>query len=92
MIFKIGDVVRIKDNASEIHHKGVGFAPNMNKFCGGTFVVRSITEDGCYKLEDVKANNDYVNLDGYWKWAEEWLEENIEIKDIEESEVMSLFE
>ena len=92
MKFKIGDVVRIIDNAWEIPHKSVGFPRDMNKFCGGSFVVRSITEDGCYKLEDVKADSDYVNLDGYWKWAEEWLEENREIKDIEESEMMSLFE
>ena len=92
MIFKVGDVVRIKDNASEIHHERLGFAPEMNKFCGNPFVVRDITADGYYKLENVKDDRGYINFDGYWKWAEEWLEENIEIKDIEESEVMSLFE
>ncbi len=92
MIFKTGDVVRIKDNASEIHHQYLGFAPEMNKFCGKSFVVKCTTADGHYKLENVKSDYDYVNLDGYWKWAEEWLEENKEIKDIEESEVMSLFE
>lgn len=92
MIFKIGDVVRIKDNAWEIGHKHLGFPVDMNEFCGKPFVVREITVDGYYKLENVKADNDYINGDGHWKWAEEWLEENKEIKDIEESEVMSLFE
>ena len=92
MNFEVGDVVRVKDDAWSLVHRFLAFADPMNEFCGRTFTIKEITTDGFYKLEDVKSSNEYLNGNGYWKWAEEWLEENVEMEDVEESEVMELLE
>ena len=85
MSFEVGDVVKIKDNAWALVHRFLAFADPMYEFLGRIFTIREITEDGYYKLEDVKSDDIYLNDDGYWEWAEEWLEENAETEDVEEN-------
>lgn len=90
MNYNVGDTVTIKENAWNIDHPRINFAAPMKKFCSGTYVVREII-DNCYKLEDVKSDDSYMNYDGYWKWVEEWIEESSDLPDVNESEIMSLF-
>ena len=75
MKYQIGDLVRIKDNAYEIHSDCLNFAsPAMDKFCGETFTIRSYYYDYAYKLDGVTSSDDKINEDGYWVWCDEWLE------------------
>ena len=94
MKYNIGDRVRIKESAWTIKHPSVAFASEMCKFCGNEYIVRNITTDDCYKLEEVRANSSGINGDGYWKWVEEWIEDpfgvQLDVKDFEEDELVSL--
>lgn len=95
MKYNVGDRVRIKENAWAIDHPTTAFAREMREFCGNEYTVRKITTDNCYKLEEVRADSNGINGDGYWKWVEEWIEDpfgvQLDVKDFEEDELVSLF-
>ena len=92
-MYAAGDFVRIKENAFEIE-TGVGVVPEMKQFLGGVYAVREkcLSESESYKLEEVYKPDSDVNGDGYWMWAEEWLEP-AEVSKIEvtEDDFMNMF-
>ena len=93
MKYQVGEYVKIKENAKDIYAPSVCFAsPGMDKFCGNVYQIRKYYSKECYFLEDVKSTDDTVNGDGYWIWAEEWLEPvGEDYSDIENDEIMNLF-
>ena len=79
-MFEVGEKVKIKDNAYEIDGRGLGFASEMKKYCGGEYVIRAVDIGHFYKLENVFADEKdldgyLMNGDGYWLWCDAWLEE-----------------
>ena len=91
-MFNVGDYVYIKKNAFEIKTK-TGTNNEMKPYLGGTYKVRSICNDGVsYKLEEVYKEDSTINGDGYWMWAEEWLEPSSITKiEVTEDDFMNMF-
>ena len=89
--FKIGDVVKIKENADKIHSGSLYFAKDMKKYLGECFTVKEICNDE-YKLECVYCERYKPNDDEYWLWAKEWLEPApaINFDNINSSDVLEL--
>ena len=82
--FKIGQKVRIIDNLIEKDHFP-GVTPEMRAMEGKECTIKFVPSlyDECYRLEEDE---------GSWFWAEDWLEEPYpELKDIKESELLSIF-
>ena len=96
-MFEVGDLVRVKDNAYEIGHSYIDFPSDMNQYCGHEYKVLKAQKRASgltvYKLENVTADNNAMNGDGYWIFVEEWLEKvnetNIEIDDKELEEMFN---
>lgn len=86
--FKVGDVVTIVTDLEQRDHPP-GVATEMLKCQGKSYTIRVAPTKGCnyYKLLD-----DEHEASG-WSWAEDWFEEAYpELNDIEESDLMSMFE
>ena len=93
--FAVGDFVRILPNAKEIDSPGIAFVDEMEKYCGGIYKVWKIDNiRRAYKLEDVKADSEFINGDGHWLWDDIWLDHATPIKEIsiKEDEIMAMFE
>ena len=94
-MFDVGDIVRIKPDADTIRTDYLGFANLMRKYLGTECVVHSVDTKSLgpdrpiYKLEKVIDDvNKNTNGDGYWVFAEEWLESNpIEIEEVTSTEI-----
>lgn len=91
MKYKAGEYVRVRSmTEEEKSNESIGWATEMNQYCGGCYKIRYIGSDGFYRLETVY--RDGINEDGYWMFVEDWLEpeDNTEY-DIHVEEVMTLF-
>lgn len=92
MHFKVGDIVRVKDNAYDLDGNGIGFATAMKEYCGKTFVVKYVTDEetpAAYHLEGCSDETD-----GYdWWFAENWLDyyDENEYSDIDEARLEEVF-
>lgn len=79
MSLEVGDVVRVKDLGSilktlsssrDTHYvfngerRNIHFAEEMEKYCGQTYTVVKVRDDGVYELSI---------LDEYWVFIEKWL-------------------
>jgi len=93
MKYAVGDLVYIKENAPEI--KGcVNFAGPMRTYLATTHKIIKLDASGrnAYKLDGATSGDTLINFDGYWLWAEEWLEPaGSEFEDISEKEMYDLF-
>ena len=82
-MFKVGDSVRVKENANAIRSRVVTFVPLMEKYLGKEFTVRSNGE--YYTLNEAVSIGEH-----YWRFDESWLEPynnteiNIKENDFEE--------
>lgn len=83
-MFKVGDIVKVKENANSIY--GLGFNADMIKYRGKTFEISKINardRQGWYYLDGCNSNY------GSWIFDESWLELiktndfNVEEKEIE---------
>lgn len=75
MEYKKGDIVRVKVNANEIDDYYIGWANEMNKYLGKELTVYECYKycnSTVYKLEEAYYGT--VNGDGYWQFAECWIE------------------
>lgn len=95
-MFVVGDRVRIKSCFSEDIKDRFTFNSKMKEYLGKESVIRSVASWG-YKLEDVYDKTpeyDFlVNGDGYWIWAEEWLEDACSpISDVSDSDMEMMFQ
>jgi len=92
-MFNVGDIVKIKENANTIFVKGLTFNTWMLSYLGQEHVIHS-GNDNRWKLENVGNWDKMVNNDGYWLWANDWLEPvyKTEIAETTEEELISLFE
>lgn len=93
MKLQVGDRVRIKDNAYEIKDDNVCFADEMKIFCGQEHKIKAVGRY-YYKLEDVTWQGyPYINNDGHWIWAEDWVEYVDSVKvTITDDELLGVFE
>ncbi len=67
MKYKVGDKVRVKkDLVADRIYGYVVFVNDMEKYCGKTVTIKSITESGRYKLEEDSAKR---------YWTDEMLED-----------------
>lgn len=87
-MFKIGDLVRIKENFWLYPTTTkLGYNDKMKEMQGQDYIVEQKNVSGCkyyYRL----AVADYKH---YWVWDEAWLEPTIEIKDVYTDELDLLF-
>ena len=95
-MFVIGDRVRIKSYLSEDMKDSITFNSKMKEYLGKESIVISVESRG-YKLEDVydktPAGRFPINGDGYWVWAEEWLEDACPpISDVSDSDMEMMFQ
>ena len=91
MKYKAGEYVRVRQvTEDEKNNKAVGWANEMNQYCGGCYKIRYVGSDGFYRLETVCRNG--INDDGYWMFVDDWLEpeDNTEYN-IQDGDVMKLF-
>ena len=92
MKYQIGEKVRIKKNAKDMITDVLFISPEMDVYCGNIYEVKD-SISGMYKLEGVTAYDSTINNDGYWWWAEDWLEPaDDDYSEIENDEIMNLFE
>ena len=86
--FKVGDIVTIAtDLEQKVHPPGV--TTEMLTCQGKSYTIRSVPTKSCnfYTLLDDE------HMASGWSWAEDWFEEPYpELNDIEESDLMSMFE
>ena len=80
--YKVGDWVTIVTDLEQRRH-APGVNGDMLALQGQTFRVRRapIVKGDVYSLEGTG-----------WSWAEDWLEKPVDMKDVEESELLSMFE
>lgn len=92
MKLQVGDRVRVKENAYEIETGYIFFANDMKKFCGKEFVINAVG-DNFYKLEGAYCPScPSLNNDGYWIWAEDWVEYVDSVKvTITNDELLNIF-
>lgn len=92
-MFEVGELVKIKKGASKIDHPVIGYSDEMKDYEGEIHQIVGIGEfcdAKYYKLEDVAVEG--VNSDGYWMWAEEWLEPAFVTKiEVTEDDFMNMF-
>ena len=92
-MYNVGDKVRIKENANEIHAKGVAWVSSMNKYLGREFTIRSLAGNRFYLLDGCHICDGTSDSDYYW-FGSEWLElvEDCFINEIETNDLLSLFQ
>lgn len=77
-MFKVGDVVRIREGLKWIYYDGLNCAPQMVKFKGLTCVITAISWNSKYILRDIKTNltlgyDEGVNAGEGWYWNDAML-------------------
>lgn len=80
--YKVGDWVTIVTDLNQRAHSP-GINGDMLAHQGQTFRVKHVPKynGGTYALEGIG-----------WSWTEDWFEEPVDMKDVEESELLSVFE
>ena len=86
MKYKVGDRVKVKEDARKIKDPDIAFVEEMYWYSGKEFTVRSIEETWyypgkLYTLEGAEHSNNQ-----YWKFSELWLE-NADIEIVLKEEV-----
>ena len=81
-MFQVGDTVIVKENFNEIRWRGdPGIVDEMLDCRGEEFKIERIIDKQLYKIENIR-----------WTWHEKWLEPAINVKEIDESEILSILE
>lgn len=64
-LFKVGDTVRVKEDAGTAPYSGNFVSPEMARFRGKTYKIENVYDNlvFCYRLDG-----------SGWVWREEWLE------------------
>lgn len=80
--YKVGDLVRIRPDADEIHRPGANVTSEMKRFLGQIAVIKQVYE--C---------NKYYMIEGCsWFWIPAWLEPVTEQTDIKTNTIMNKFQ
>jgi len=67
--FRIGDVVQVSLDMIGGHDYGsLFFNPRMQKYIGGSFIIKDYDPVGYYKLQSIEDGSDIP-----WKWNDEML-------------------
>lgn len=86
MKYQVGEKVRIKENAKDIRTGLYFISPDMDKFCGNVYEIKSRNKE-YYRLVNVTNEDNY-----HWWWDEIWLEPvTDDYSEIENNEIMNLF-
>lgn len=74
-MFKVGDKVRIKENANEIFSSGCHWADPMDIFLGYEGEIIGINQNGTYVIKGCEHRGANHGLFANWWWFDEqWLE------------------
>ena len=76
-MYFVGDLVKVKDRKDISHHYAIGWAEEMNEFCGNIYEVINVDTNRGYPVYNLAfccASKRYINGNGYWIFVDDWLE------------------